>query len=63
MKTEPMTVTRSRWQRIPRDYKGWLVIGGRRVRAVLTARTDGGQGVTLAPVVIVPDSEAADTDT
>ena len=63
MKTDsiPMTVTQSRWRRIPRDYKGWLVIDGQHVRAMLTYRTDGGQGVTMVPVVIVSDSET-DTD-
>lgn len=50
-------ITRSRWRRIPNDYKGWLVIDGKRIRAMLTARTDGGQGVCLMPVQIIPDSE------
>ncbi len=59
MKTEPipMAVTRSRWQRMSPDFKGWIVVDGRRVRAMLTYRTDGGQGVTMVPVVIVPDPE------
>jgi hypothetical protein len=39
------------------DFKGWIVVDGRRVRAMLTYRTDGGQGVTMVPVVIVPDPE------
>jgi hypothetical protein len=58
MKAEP--ITQSRWRRIPRDYKGWVVVDGRRVRAMLTYRTDGGQGVTMVPVVIVPDREDVD---
>ena len=53
-------VTRSRWQRMSPDFKGWIVVDGRRVRAMLTYRTDGGQGVTMVPVVIVSDPEDAD---
>ncbi len=49
-------ITRSRWKRMPRDFKGWYDFGdGRgRVRCVLTA---GPHGTTLAPVQIIPDSE------
>ncbi|MDA8118936.1 MAG: hypothetical protein M0Z85_02545 [Gammaproteobacteria bacterium] len=50
-------ITRSRWKRVSGDYKGWLTIDGKRIRAMLVARTDGGQGVTLAPVQIIPDDE------
>lgn len=51
----PVAVARSRWRGMSPDFKGWIVVDGRRVRAMLTYRTDGGQGVTMVPVVIVPD--------
>ncbi|WP_298135572.1 hypothetical protein [Acidiferrobacter sp.] len=54
---EPIKITRTAWGKTPKDYKDWLVVDGKRVRAVMTYRRDGGQGVCLMPVQIIPDSE------